>query len=385
MKWNLHGEAGKRARTGSGPVKKTFAVLCAGLLFSVPALATVSVHPYGDCAEGPVSLYTLINKNGWRASIMDYGATVVNVLTPDRKGHFDDIVLGFDKPTSYAQAKLNFGTMGRYINRIGGGQITLDGHAFALTKNNGANTMHGGKLGFNRRLWKGEIVSQELSSVCFRRLSPDGEEGFPGNLQTSVTFTFSDDNRLRVEYHATTDKATVINLANHTLFNLSGAGNGTILENIVMVNADAVTPVDATSVPTGEIRKVEGTPWDLRKPLPVKAHLHEFTNKPPGYDINYVLNKPANSDLFEAGEIFDPSSGRDLQVYTDQPGAQFYTGNLFDGTLIGKGDVAYVTYCALSLETQHFPDSPNHGEFPSTVLRPGEVYSKATEYRFSTR
>ncbi len=361
------------------------ALICLRLLVGNPALATVSVHPYGDCAEGPVSLYTLINKNGWRVSIMDYGATVVNIFTPNRKGHFDDIVLGFDKPETYASAKLNFGTMGRYINRIGGGQFTLDGQTFHLTKNSGPNTMHGGKLGFNRRLWKAEIISQEISSVSFKRLSVDGEEGFPGNLQTQVTFTLTDDNILKVEYRASTDKPTVVNLSNHTLFNLSGPGNGTIMDDVVMINADAVTPVDATSVPTGEIRKVEGTPWDLRKPLPVKTHMREFTNNPPGYDINYVLNKPADPGLFEAGEIYDPASGRDVKVYTDQPGAQFYTGNMFDGTLIGKGDVPYTTYCGLSIEAQCFPDSPNHREFPSAVLRPGDVYSKTIEYRFNVR
>ena len=316
---------------------------------------------------------------------MDYGATVVSVVTPDRQGNLEDIALGFDNPAAYAAAKLNFGTMGRYINRIANGQITLDGHVFPLTKNNGPNTMHGGKLGFNRRLWKAEVVSADPPSLRLSRLSPDGEEGFPGNLQVSVTFTLTNDNHWRVHYDATTDKPTVVNLSNHTLFNLSGPGHGTVLDDIATVNADAFTPVDATSVPTGEIRQVEGTPWDLRKPTVLKDHINDLGNKPPGYDFNYVLNKEGAAALSKAGEVYDPKSGRDLQVFTDQPGVQFYTGNLFDGTLVGKGGVKYTQYCAFSMEAQHFPDSPNHSNFPSTVVRPGSPYQVTIEYVFGTR
>ena len=350
--------------------------------------AGVTSVPCGQCSEGPVYLHTLTNASGLRISIMDYGATVVNVVTPDRQGVLRDIALGFDSPADYAAAKLNFGTMGRYINRIGRGQITLDGQVYQLTKNNGANTMHGGKLGFNRHLWKAEVAGSDPPAIRFSRLSPDGEEGFPGNLHVTVTFTLTNDNHCRVHYTATTDKPTVVNLSNHTLFNLSGPGRGSVLDDIASVNAGAFTPVDATSIPTGEIRKVDGTPWDLRKPTVLGTHINDFGNKPPGYDFNYVLNRdpaaPSNA-LTKAGEVYDPKSGRDLVVLTDQPGVQFYTGNLFDGTLVGKAGVKYSRYCAFSLEAQHFPDSPNHPNFPSTILRPGQTYNATIEYIFRTR
>jgi aldose 1-epimerase len=347
--------------------------------------AGVTVQPYGQCPEGPVHLFTLTNANGLSVSIMDFGATVVRVKTPDRSGDIQDIALGFDDPGTYAAAKLNFGTMGRYINRIGGGQFTLDGQTFQLTKNNGANTMHGGKLGFNRHLWTAGTPVNNPPSISFSRLSPDGEEGFPGNLKVTVTFTLNNNNHWRVHYDATTDKPTVVNLSNHTLFNLSGPGHGTILHDIVTLNADAITPIDATSVPTGEIRKVDGTFYDLRKPTVIGAHINDLGTKPPGYDINYVLTKTGTNALSRAGEIYDPESGRDLKILTDQPGAQFYTGNLFDGTLVGKGGIKYTQYCAVSLEAQHFPDSPNHPNFPSTALRPGETYHANIEYVFSVR
>lgn len=349
------------------------------------AATGVTSRPYGQCAEGAVLIHTLTNANGLNVSIMDYGATVVSVVTPDRSGKLQDIALGFDDPGAYAAAKLNFGTMGRYINRIGGASLTIDGHTCPLTKNNNSNTMHGGKLGFNRRLWKAEVVSNDPPSIRFSRISRDGEEGFPGNLKASVTFTLTNDNHWRVHYDATTDKPTVVNLSNHTLFNLSGPGNGTILDDVVTVNAGAITPIDTTSVPTGEIRKVDGTPWDLRKPTVLGSRINDLGNQPPGFDINYVLSNYKPGAVSEAGEIYDPGSGRDLQVWTDQPGVQFYTGNLFDGTLVGKGGVKYARYCALSLEAQHFPDSPHHPNFPSTLLRPGQTYQATIEYVFGTR
>ena len=365
------------------PVKAfiAFLMLLPAAVFGAPG---VTSNPFGTCPEGPVQIHTLTNVNGLSVSIMDYGATVVSVVTPDRFGHMDDIALGFDSPAAYAAAALNFGTMGRYINRIGGGQLTLDGHTYQLTKNKPPNTMHGGKLGFNRHLWKAVVVSQNPASVKFSRLSPDGEEGFPGNLNVSVTFTLHNDNRWTVHYEATTDKPTVVNLSNHTLFNLSGVGHGTILDDVVKLHADAITPIDATSVPTGEIRPVDGTPYDLRKPTVIGTQINTLGVKPPGYDINYVLTG-AGSGLTAAGEVYDPHSGRDLQVFTDQPGAQFYTGNLFDGTLVGKGGVKYIQYCALSIESQHFPDSPHHANFPSTVLRPGQKYEANIVYCFSIR
>jgi aldose 1-epimerase len=275
--------------------------------------------------------------------------------------------------------------MGRYINRIGKGNLTIDGHTYSLTINNGPNTMHGGKLGFNRHIWQADLANSSSSSITFTRLSPDGEEGFPGNLKVSVTFSLTDDNHWHVHYSATTDKPTVVNLSNHTLFNLSGPGHGDILGDTVTVNGDAITPIDATSVPTGEIRKVDGTFYDLRKPTVIGTHINDLGVKPPGYDINYVLIKDGTNAMSEAGEVYDPNSGRDVKIMTDQPGAQFYTGNLFDGTLVGKGGVKYTQYCAFSLESQHFPDSPNHPNFPSTILRPGETYTANIDYIFSVK
>jgi len=363
----------------------TILLLVPGFVFGAPPKVGVTVRPYGQSPEGPVNLYTMTNKHGMSVSIMDYGATVVSVVTPDRGGHLDDVALGFDDPMTYANAKLNFGTMGRYINRIGQAQIMLDGSTYQLTKNAGPNTMHGGKLGFNRHLWKAEISQSGPPAVTFTRLSPDGEEGFPGNLKVTVLFTLTTANQLHVHYIATTDKPTVVNLSNHTLFNLSGPGNGNILNDVVTLNADAITPIDATSVPTGEIRKVDGTPYDLRKPTVIGSRINDLGVTPPGYDINYVLSNSGKNGVSKAGEIYDPNSGRDLQILTDQPGAQFYTGNLFDGTLVGKGGIKYTQYCALSLESQHFPDSPHHPNFPSTLLRPGEAYQANIVYIFTVR
>jgi len=360
-------------------------LLLPSVLFAANPKPGVAVQPYGQCPEGSVNLYTLTNSNGLSVSIMDFGATVVKVVTPDRSGDFADVALGFDDPTTYATAKLNFGTMGRYINRIAKGDLTIDGTTYSLTVNNGPNTMHGGKLGFNRHLWKAGTMTQKPASIEFTRLSPDGEEGFPGNLKVSVTFTLSNDNHWRVHYTATTDKPTVVNLSNHTLFNLSGPGHGAVLDDVVTLNADAITPIDATSVPTGEIRKVEGTPYDLRKPTVLSTRINDLNVKPAGYDINYVLVKDKPGTITEAGEIYDPNSGRDLKIMTDQPGAQFYTGNLFDGTLVGKSGVKYDQYCALSLESQHYPDSPHHDNFPSTLLRPGHTYTANIIYIFSTK
>jgi len=353
-----------------------------------PKSAGITSQPFGTCAEGPVTLYTLTNTNGMSVSIMDYGATVVKVLTPDRHGKLADIAIGFDTPGSYASAPLNFGTMGRYANRLGKGEITLDGTTFQLTKNKGTYTMHGGKLGFNRHLWKGRIVKQYPATLRLTRLSPDGEEGFPGNLHVNATFTLSENNVLKIHYSATTDKTTVINLSNHTLFNLSGQGHGTILNHIATVNADAWTPTEKDApIPTGEIRSVEGGPLDLRKPTVLKKHINEIGNKPHGYDLNYVQNKDGKGpdSWSESCEVYDPHSGRFLRFFSDQPGLQFYTGNLFNGTLIGKGGVRYKEHCAFCLEAQHHSDSPHHANFPSTILKPGETFSATMEYRFGTK
>jgi aldose 1-epimerase len=349
--------------------------------------AAVPSVPFGKTAHGErVRLYTLTNKNGMSVSIMDYGATVVKIVVPDRNGKLDDVALGFDTFAPYLTATAYFGaTVGRYANRIAGGKFEINRTVYQAPLNNGPNSLHGGLRGFDKRIWKVEQVESESPAIRFSRLSPDGEEGYPGNLFVSVTFTLTDDNRLQITYQATTDKPTVINLTNHTYFNLAGAGNGDVLDHLLTLHADAFTPVDATLIPTGEIKDVAGTPWDFRTATPIGLHLKETGGKPVGYDHNFVLNKGFFSNFALAAEVEDPKSGRVLKVYTDQPGVQFYTGNFLDGTLIGKGGKAYRQYGAFCLETQHFPDSPNHDNFPSTLLKPGDVFKSTTIDAFSVK
>jgi len=352
---------------------------------SIPATGSVTSKAFGRTLDGQlVRLYTLSNANGVSVSIMDYGATIEKILAPDRQGKLDDIVLGFDKFSPYLYAKNHFGaTIGRYANRIAKGQFTMGKSLFQLPLNNGPNTLHGGLRGFDKRMWKVEPVVSDIPAVRFSRLSPDGEEGFPGNLFVSVTFSLNNDNELRISYEATTDKMTIINLTNHTLFNLSGGGS--ILDDIVTLHANAYTPVDATLIPTGEIKPVAGTPWDFLNPTPIGLHLKETGGNPVGYDHNYVLQKGWFSDWSVAAEADDPKSGRTLTVSTDQPGVQFYSGNFLDGTLTGSGGKVYRQYTGFAFETQHFPDSPNHPNFPSTILAPGDKYKTSTVYAFGVK
>jgi aldose 1-epimerase len=344
---------------------------------------TVSEAPFGTYEGKPVVLHTLANKNGMSVSIMDYGATVVSIVAPDRDGKLGDVALGFDHFTPYLHATAYFGaTVGRYANRIAKGQFTLGKTLYQAPVNDGPNSLHGGTRGFDKRLWKTEPVDSDIPAVRFTRLSPDSEEGYPGNLYVSVTFSLNDANELRIAYEATTDKPTVINLTNHTYFNL--AGEGTILDHVLTLHADAFTPVDATLIPTGEIKDVTGTPWDFRTPTPIGQRIKDVGGKPVGYDHNYVLNKGWFSNMAVAAEVDDPKSGRTLTVSTDQPGIQFYSGNFLDGTLTGTGGQVYRQYGGFALETQHFPDSPNHANFPSTVLKPGDTYKTTTVYAFGT-
>jgi aldose 1-epimerase len=348
---------------------------------SFPDGGTVTDEVFGKYEGKPVLLHTLVNANGVSVSIMDYGATIVRIVTPDRNGTPGDIVLGFDHFSPYLTKSPYFGaTIGRYANRIANGQFTLGKTLYQLPPNDGANTLHGGPFGFDKRLWKTETVDSDVPAVRFTRLSPDGEEGFPGNLFVSVTFSLNDKNELRIDYRATTDKPTVINLTNHTYFNLSG--KGTILGDLLTLHAGAFTPVDATLIPTGEIKDVTDTPWDFRTPTPIGSRLKQAGGKPVGYDHNFVLNKGWFSSWAVAAEVTDPKSGRTLTCSTDQPGLQFYTGNFLDGSITGKGGQVYRQYDAFTLETQHYPDSPNHDNFPSTILQPGETFATATVYAF---
>jgi len=345
---------------------------------------SVTTAPFGLMAHEAVTLYTLTNKNGISVSVMNYGATIVKILAPDRNGKFDDVVLGFDNFSPYIHLKTHFGaTIGRYANRIANGQFTMGKSVYQLPRNDGPNSLHGGWRGFDKRMWKYEPVESDIPAVRFSRLSPDGEEGYPGNLFVSVTFSLDEDNELHIAYEATTDKVTVINLTNHSYFNL--AGGGSILGHVVTLYADSFTPVDSNLIPTGEIKPVADTPWDFLSPTPIGVHLKETGGKPVGYDHNFVLKKSFYSDWSIAAEVYEPKSGRTLTVSTDQPGVQFYTGNFLDGTLTGVGGQVYRQYTGFCLETQHFPDSPNHDNFPSTLLGPGQTYKTSTVYAFGTK
>jgi len=339
--------------------------------------------PFGKTTAGePITLYTLTNDKGMSVSLMDYGATVVNLLVSDRTGKLDDIALGFESAEPYFTKSPYFGaTIGRYGNRIAKGTFQLNGEAYHIPTNNNGNSLHGGDIGFDKHMWKAETIGTTPPAIRFTRTSPDGEEGYPGSLDVAVTFTLTDKNQLRISYKATTDKPTVLNLTNHTYFNLAGAGNGTVLGQVMTIHAKAITPVDSLLIPTGKIQEVEGTPWDFRKGKAIGTDIQATGGNPIGYDHNFVLDKGATY----AAQVYEPASGRLMTVTTDQPGLQFYSGNFLDGTLTGKGGKVYPQYSAFCLESQHFPDSPNHANFPSTVLKPGDVYKSTTTYSFENK
>jgi aldose 1-epimerase len=333
--------------------------------------------------------YRLQNSKGAEATITTYGARVVTLKMPDKAGKFDDIVLGFDNLADYRKTPPPpyFGaTIGRYGNRIAGGKFQLDGKTYPLAKNNGANSLHGGNIGFDKAWWTAAEPGDRNSAVM-TYLSKDGEEGYPGNLTATVKYTLTDNNELQIEYSATTDKDTVVNLTNHSYFNLAGQGEGDILGHVVMIDADRFTPVDKGLIPTGELQPVDGTPFDFRKPTPIGDRIDAKDPQialGPGYDHNFVLNH-AGSSLALAARVTEPKMGRVMEVLTTEPGLQFYTGNFLDGTFKGIGGKVYPRRSAFCMETQHFPDSPNHPAFPSTTLKPGETYHSETVYRFSVQ
>lgn len=345
----------------------------------------VKVSEFGKTPEGQtVRLYTLKNKNGLEAGIIDYGGIIVALKTPDREGKFGDVVLGFDSLEGYLGKHPYFGALiGRYGNRIAKGRFTLEGKQYTLAQNNGPNSLHGGLKGFDKYIWHAEPASDGRQRLVLRHSSPDGDEGYPGMLNVAVTYTLTDEDELRIDYSATTDKATVLNLTNHTYFNLAGAG--TILDHSLELAASRYTPVDATLIPTGKIEPVAGTPFDFTKPERIGARInadHPQIKAGGGYDHNFVLDGEAGS-LRRIARVSEPVSGRVMEVITTQPGVQFYTGNFLDGTLKGKGGQVYEKRAGFCLETQHFPDSPNHSEFPSTVLEPGQEFTSTTIYKFS--
>lgn len=341
---------------------------------------------FGKMPDGQeINLYTLTNSKGMQVGITNYGARIVSIIVPGRDGKKADVVLGFDNLEGYLGKDPYFGAIvGRYGNRIAKGEFKLDGVEYHLPINDGPNSLHGGTKGFDKQVWKAQEV--DGNAVALTYLSKDGEDGYPGNLSVKVVYTLENSNELRIDYTATTDKDTVLNLTNHSYFNLAGAGNGNILDQVMMINASRFTPIDSTMIPTGELRSVEGTPFDFRKPTPIGARINDDNQQlkfARGYDDNFVLDRKGPGLELAAG-VYDPKSGRVLEVLTTQPGVQFYTGNFLDGTIHGKGGKAYDYRSAFCLETQHFPDSPNHPQFPSTELKPGQTYQETTVFKFST-
>jgi aldose 1-epimerase len=344
---------------------------------------------FGKTTDGqPIDLYTLTNSHGMQATITNYGGTVVSLLTPDRAGHMDDVVLGFDRLEGYLQPEPFFGAIiGRYGNRIGHAMFKLGDKEYRLAKNDGDNTLHGGTQGFDKRVWTALDLSKVGPALELKYTSKDGEEGFPGNLSVTVIYMLTETNELWIEYSAATDRTTVLNLTNHSYFNLAGQGNGEILKHQITINADRFTPVDAGLIPTGELQKVEGTPFDLRQATEIGAHINDDDEQlklGKGYDHNFVLNRRSGDALTLAARVTEPGSGRVMEVLTSEPGVQFYTGNFLDGTLHGKGGKVYGRRYGLCLETQLFPDSPNKPAFPTTELKPGQKYTSTTVYRFKT-
>src|SRR5215813_3520643 len=345
----------------------------------------VEKKSFGKLPDGTeVEEYTLHSAKGAVAKIITYGATLTELWVPDKSGKNADLVLGFDNLQQYTGDHPFFGaTIGRYGNRIAKGKFSVDGHEYTLFLNNGPNSLHGGKEGFNRKVWKAEPVkAAHGAAVKFTYVSKDGEEGYPGTLDASVTYELTDDNALKLTYHASTDKPTVVNLTNHSYFNLTGTGTGDILKEVLEIDADRYTPVDSTLIPTGELKSVEGTPFDFRKPTAIGARNDQVPGTG-GYDHNFVLNGSAGK-LRKIGSVSDPASGRQMEIWTTEPGVQLYVSLGLNGSIKGIGG-AYAKFGALCLETQHFPDSPNHSTFPSTVVRPGNDYHSETNYKFSAR
>lgn len=341
----------------------------------------IEKQSFGKTEDGSqVDLYTCTNANGLKVKLINYGAIVVAVETPDRDGKFENIALGFDSMKGYLQEHPYFGAaVGRYANRIAGGKFSLEGQEYSLATNDGENHLHGGVKGLDKVVWTAEEVTEENGAgVRFHYLSPDGEEGYPGNLDVTVLYLLNNDNELRVEFDAKTDKATPVNLTNHAYWNLNGEGSVTILDHLMTIRADSYLPVSDQLIPTGEIAPVEGTPMDFRRPKRIGEDIEQLTNEPRGFDHCWILSGEGNLSTL-AARTKSPDSGRVMEIYTSQPAIQFYSGNFLDGSEQNGGYQQYEGFC---LETQHFPDSPNHPNFPSTILQPGERFQQVTVHRF---
>ena len=391
----MHTNHGRHRRYLAGVTLTAASLLSQPGCVTVPQPSSTAPHvtraAFGTLADGrAVELFTITNAHGVEMRVTNYGGIITALRTPDRGGKFDDIVLGYDSVAGYLRDSPYFGAIvGRYGNRIARGQFTLDGTTYHLAINNGPNSLHGGLRGFDKVIWTAQpFQNQEGAGITLDYTSRDMEEGYPGTLRTRVTYTLTDDDRLIVDYRATTDKATPINLTQHTYWNLVGGARRDILGHELTINADAMTPVDSTLIPTGEIAPVAGTPFDFRVPTAIGARIDQRQNTQirygNGYDHNYVLNRSgAGADeLVRAARVVEPSTGRTLDILTTEPGVQFYSGNFLDGSITGKGGAVYRFRYGLALETQHYPDSPNHPNFPSTILRPGQEYHSRTVYQF---
>ena len=349
--------------------------------------ATVTVARFGRTPDGEaVERYTLTNATGMQVRAITYGAIIQAIWVPDRSGHLADVTLGYDSLQGYLTSSPYFGAVvGRYANRIDRGRFTLDGRTYRLATNDGPNHLHGGVKGYDKVVWGARSFQQgDTVGVRFERTSPDGEEGYPGRLRVSVSYTLMPENKLVVDYRATTDRATPVNLSQHSYFNLAGEGSGDVLGHLLTIDADRYTPVDSTQIPTGELASVSGTPFDFRSPTAIGARIAEWQPQlryGKGYDHNFVLNR-SGPGLVHAVHVLEPRTGRTLDIATTEPGLQFYSGNFLDGMMTGKSGHVYRHRSALVLETQHFPDSPNHPNFPPTILRPGEEYRSMTVFAF---
>ena len=367
------------------------AVTASGAVASAKARPSIVKDPFGTLSDGTkVWRFTLTNAHGVRVRILTYGGIIQTIEVPDRRGRLGNVALGFARLDDYVTDNSPYfgAIIGRYGNRIAQGRFTLDGTTYQLPLNNGPNSLHGGTTGFDKRVWTpAPAVHGDDVSLRLDYTSPNGEMGYPGTLRTTVTYTLTDENAIRIDYRATTDRATIVNLTNHSYFNLAGEGSGTVYDQRLQINARRYTPVDATLIPTGQIAPLAGTPLDFGAATPIGERIrvaHQQLLYGQGYDHNYVLDRHGTG-LELAARASDAGTGRALSIYTDQPGIQFYSGNFLDGTLVGTSGRVYRQSDGFALETQHFPDSPNHPNFPSTVLRPGETYRTTTVYQFSAR
>lgn len=384
----MHRTVSLRAATRWLPICMALLAAVVSTAYAAPA---ITKKPFGNVDGVPVDLYSLANSKGMQVSITNYGAIVVSLVVPDRNGKPGDVVLGYDQVEEYVKASPYFGAIvGRYGNRIAGGKFTLNGKEYTLAQNNNGNHLHGGLKGFDKAVWKAQELSTNLGpALKLTYLSKDGEEGYPGNLAVTVTYTLlSYGNSLVIDYLATTDKPTPVNLTNHSYFNLAGQGNGDILGHELTLFADRFTPVDKGLIPTGELRPVEGTPFDFRQPVAIGKRIHQADEQLQfggGYDHNFVLSGEQDGGLTLAARVVEPTSGRIMEVLTKEPGIQFYCGNFLDGSNVGKGGKPVCYRYGFCLETQHFPDSPNKPSFPTTILQPGKQYRTTTIYRFSAK